>query len=74
MLGLLIHGAVLAINCTLLHYNMQKGVTREVIQVWFRAWPDHGAPELAEPFLNFVQAFRSATAELPVGPVIVNCR
>lgn len=75
MIGLLNNSVLHAVKCTFVTVvYLQKRVTREVIHIWFRAWPDHGAPEVAEPFLNFIQTFRSVTAELPVGPVIVNCR
>jgi protein tyrosine phosphatase len=58
---------------TFLLRHLEKGVTREVLHFWFRAWPDHDVPNTYEPFLNFVQSIRSASSDLPVGPITVHC-
>ncbi|XP_026678795.1 receptor-type tyrosine-protein phosphatase S-like [Diaphorina citri] len=56
---------------------------REIKQLQFTAWPDHGVPEHPAPFLLFLRRVRamnpgtnsleSSGVNLPVGPLIVHC-
>uniref|UniRef100_A0A8D8LSC0 protein-tyrosine-phosphatase n=1 Tax=Cacopsylla melanoneura TaxID=428564 RepID=A0A8D8LSC0_9HEMI len=57
---------------------------REIKQLQFTAWPDHGVPEHPAPFLQFLRRVRSLNpgssgtnsldaSHLPVGPLIVHC-
>lgn len=45
---------------------------REVRQLQFTAWPDHGVPDHPAPFLQFLRRVRSSNP-LEAGPVIVHC-
>ncbi|XP_043282785.1 tyrosine-protein phosphatase Lar isoform X3 [Venturia canescens] len=45
---------------------------REIKQLQFTAWPDHGVPEHPAPFLQFLRRVR--TLNLPdCGPLVVHC-
>jgi protein tyrosine phosphatase len=55
-----------------LKFQIGSSERREVRQLQFTAWPDHGVPEHPAPFLMFlkrVKALNSADA----GPIIVHC-
>ncbi|XP_055852475.1 tyrosine-protein phosphatase Lar isoform X5 [Episyrphus balteatus] len=45
---------------------------REIKQLQFTAWPDHGVPDHPAPFLQFLRRCRSLTPP-DSGPVIVHC-
>ncbi|XP_053961046.1 tyrosine-protein phosphatase Lar isoform X1 [Anastrepha ludens] len=45
---------------------------REIKQLQFTAWPDHGVPEHPAPFLQFLRRCRALTPP-DSGPVIVHC-
>lgn len=45
---------------------------REIKQLQFTAWPDHGVPDHPAPFLKFLRRCRSLTSP-DSGPVIVHC-
>uniref|UniRef100_A0A3Q2CCZ5 Receptor-type tyrosine-protein phosphatase F n=1 Tax=Cyprinodon variegatus TaxID=28743 RepID=A0A3Q2CCZ5_CYPVA len=45
---------------------------REVHQLQFLAWPDHGVPEHPTPFLGFLQRVRACNPP-DAGPVVVHC-
>lgn len=45
---------------------------REIKQLQFTAWPDHGVPDHPAPFLQFLRRCRSLTPT-DSGPVIVHC-
>lgn len=45
---------------------------REVKQLQFTAWPDHGVPDHPAPFLQFLQRTKSLTPS-EAGPVLVHC-
>ncbi|XP_044737145.1 tyrosine-protein phosphatase Lar isoform X1 [Chrysoperla carnea] len=47
---------------------------REIKQLQFTAWPDHGVPDHPAPFLQFVRRVRSLNpADGTAGPIIVHC-
>lgn len=45
---------------------------REIKQLQFTAWPDHGVPDHPAPFLQFLRRCRSLTPP-ESGPVVVHC-
>ncbi|CAH1995153.1 unnamed protein product [Acanthoscelides obtectus] len=45
---------------------------REVKQLQFTAWPDHGVPDHPAPFLQFLRRVRSLNPP-EAGPIIVHC-
>ncbi|XP_074033779.1 tyrosine-protein phosphatase Lar isoform X2 [Leptinotarsa decemlineata] len=45
---------------------------RELKQLQFTAWPDHGVPDHPAPFLQFLKRVRSLNP-LDAGPIIVHC-
>ncbi|XP_067620711.1 tyrosine-protein phosphatase Lar isoform X3 [Eurosta solidaginis] len=45
---------------------------REIKQLQFTAWPDHGVPEHPAPFLQFLRRCRALTPP-DSGPVVVHC-
>ncbi|XP_055372235.1 tyrosine-protein phosphatase Lar isoform X2 [Condylostylus longicornis] len=45
---------------------------REIKQLQFTAWPDHGVPDHPAPFLQFLRRCRSLTP-IDSGPVVVHC-
>ncbi|KAL5278678.1 PTPRD family protein [Megaselia abdita] len=45
---------------------------REIKQLQFTAWPDHGVPDHPAPFLQFLRRCRSLTP-IESGPVVVHC-
>ncbi|XP_058805805.1 tyrosine-protein phosphatase Lar isoform X2 [Phymastichus coffea] len=48
------------------------GERREVKQLQFTAWPDHGVPEHPAPFLQFLRRVRSLNPP-DAGPLVVHC-
>lgn len=46
--------------------------SREVKQLQFTAWPDHGVPDHPAPFLQFLRRVRSLNPP-EAGPIIVHC-
>uniref|UniRef100_A0A915JU46 Tyrosine-protein phosphatase domain-containing protein n=1 Tax=Romanomermis culicivorax TaxID=13658 RepID=A0A915JU46_ROMCU len=46
--------------------------TREVKQMQFTAWPDHGVPDYPTPFLMFLRRVKALTP-VDAGPIIVHC-
>lgn len=49
-----------------------NGEKREIKQLQFTAWPDHGVPNHPAPFIQFLRRGRSLTPP-DTGPVIVHC-
>ena len=49
------------------------GEKREVRQLQFTAWPDHGVPEYPTPLLQFMRRVRTMNPQ-EAGPVVVHCR
>ena len=45
---------------------------REIRQLQFTAWPDHGVPEHGTPFLQFLRRVKSLNPA-EAGPIIVHC-
>ncbi|XP_046660338.1 tyrosine-protein phosphatase Lar isoform X5 [Homalodisca vitripennis] len=45
---------------------------REVKQLQFTAWPDHGVPDHPAPFLQFLRRVRGCNPQ-DAGPIIVHC-
>lgn len=45
---------------------------REIKQLQFTAWPDHGVPDHAAPFLQFLRRCRALTPA-DAGPTVVHC-
>ncbi|XP_063702711.1 tyrosine-protein phosphatase Lar isoform X2 [Culicoides brevitarsis] len=45
---------------------------REIKQLQFTAWPDHGVPEFPAPFLQFLKRTKSLNP-MDAGPIIVHC-
>ncbi|XP_024084878.1 tyrosine-protein phosphatase Lar isoform X3 [Cimex lectularius] len=46
---------------------------REVKQLQFTAWPDHGVPDHPAPFLQFLRRVRSCNSAEISGPPVVHC-
>ena len=64
----------LATYCIRTFQVCRNGYTerREIKQLQFTAWPDHGVPEHPAPFLQFLR--RVKTLNLPdCGPLVVHC-
>ncbi|KAL1517201.1 hypothetical protein ABEB36_000996 [Hypothenemus hampei] len=56
-------------------FQVQKdgeGESREIKQLQFTAWPDHGVPDHPAPFLQFLKRVKSLNP-LEAGPIIVHC-
>lgn len=45
---------------------------REIKQLQFTAWPDHGVPDHPAPFLQFLRRVRTLNPQ-DAGPIIVHC-
>lgn len=45
---------------------------REIKQLQFTAWPDHGVPDHPAPFLQFLRRVRGCNPP-DAGPIIVHC-
>lgn len=45
---------------------------REIKQLQFTAWPDHGVPEFPAPFLQFLKRTKSLNPP-EAGPIVVHC-
>lgn len=55
------------------HINMGGSCERrEVRQLQFTAWPDHGVPDHPAPFLQFLRRVRNSNP-VDAGPLIVHC-
>lgn len=52
---------------------VQSKEERQICQMQYLAWPDHGVPDDSSDFLNFVSQVRSKRADTPE-PVVVHCR
>merc|ERR1711959_647026 len=55
--------------------NLSSQEEREVVQLQFTAWPDHGVPEDTLQFLHFVQKKRDTVESLGGAnvPVLIHC-
>lgn len=51
---------------------VQSKEERQICQMQYLAWPDHGVPDDSSDFLNFVSQVRSKRADGPE-PVVVHC-
>lgn len=60
--------------CCTQYLPLQAGHSerREVKQLQFTAWPDHGVPDHPAPFLQFLRRVRSVNPS-DAGPIIVHC-
>ncbi|CAG9761325.1 unnamed protein product [Ceutorhynchus assimilis] len=65
---------VLATYCIRTFQIQKEGYsnTREVKQLQFTAWPDHGVPEHPAPFMQFLRRVRSLNP-MEAGPILVHC-
>ncbi|KAL1129262.1 hypothetical protein AAG570_013791 [Ranatra chinensis] len=58
-------------------FNINRGGSserREVKQLQFTAWPDHGVPDHPAPFLQFLRRVRGVNAASEcTGPLVVHC-
>lgn len=52
---------------------LQTEEIKEVTQIQYVAWPDHGVPDDSTDFLDFVTLVRSKRARKDE-PVVVHCR
>uniref|UniRef100_A0A5F8G387 Tyrosine-protein phosphatase non-receptor type n=1 Tax=Monodelphis domestica TaxID=13616 RepID=A0A5F8G387_MONDO len=57
-------------NITL--YNLEKNESRQLTQIQYIAWPDHGVPDDSSDFLDFVCHVRNKRAGKEE-PIIVHC-
>ncbi|RXN29016.1 tyrosine- phosphatase non-receptor type 4-like protein [Labeo rohita] len=64
------NSAFLVRDMTLNH--IESGETRELTQIQYLAWPDHGVPDDSTDFLDFVALVRSKRAGKDE-PVVVHC-
>ncbi|XP_026465523.1 tyrosine-protein phosphatase Lar-like [Ctenocephalides felis] len=64
----------LAAYCIRTFQIQRTGATerREIKQLQFTAWPDHGVPDHPAPFLQFLRRVRALTPA-DCGPVVVHC-
>ncbi|XP_067252491.1 tyrosine-protein phosphatase non-receptor type 4b isoform X2 [Chanodichthys erythropterus] len=62
--------AYLLRDLTLTHLESKE--ERQICQMQYLAWPDHGVPDDSSDFLNFVSQVRSKRADTPE-PVVVHC-
>ncbi|XP_026825719.1 tyrosine-protein phosphatase Lar isoform X4 [Ooceraea biroi] len=64
----------LATYCIRTFYVCRAGYSerREIKQLQFTAWPDHGVPEHPAPFLQFLRRVRSLNVP-DSGPLVVHC-
>uniref|UniRef100_A0A8C2ECI8 protein-tyrosine-phosphatase n=1 Tax=Cyprinus carpio TaxID=7962 RepID=A0A8C2ECI8_CYPCA len=53
--------------------QIESGESRELTQIQYLAWPDHGVPDDSTDFLDFVALVRSKRAGKDE-PVVVHCR
>ncbi|EMP34384.1 Tyrosine-protein phosphatase non-receptor type 4 [Chelonia mydas] len=53
--------------------NLEKNETRQLTQIQYVAWPDHGVPDDSSDFLDFVCLVRKKRAGREE-PVVVHCR
>lgn len=52
--------------------NGNSGERREIKQLQFTAWPDHGVPDHPAPFLQFLRRVRALNPP-DAGPLVVHC-
>ncbi|XP_058616491.1 tyrosine-protein phosphatase non-receptor type 4b isoform X1 [Onychostoma macrolepis] len=64
------NSAYLLRDLTLAHLESKE--ERQICQMQYLAWPDHGVPDDSSDFLNFVSQVRSKRADTPE-PVVVHC-
>lgn len=64
------NSAYLLRDLTLTHLESKED--RQICQMQYMAWPDHGVPEDSSDFLNFVSQVRCKRADTP-DPVVVHC-
>ncbi|RXN09343.1 tyrosine- phosphatase non-receptor type 4-like isoform X1 [Labeo rohita] len=64
------NSAYLLRDLTLTHLESKE--ERQICQMQYLAWPDHGVPDDSSDFLNFVSQVRSKRADTPE-PVVVHC-
>lgn len=65
--------SILAFSESLRLCHPQSGQQRELTQIQYLAWPDHGVPDDSTDFLDFVALVRSKRAGQDQ-PVVVHCR
>ncbi|XP_053675759.1 tyrosine-protein phosphatase Lar [Anopheles nili] len=53
-------------------YRNGSNERREIKQLQFTAWPDHGVPDHPAPFLQFLRRTKSLTPS-ESGPIVVHC-
>ncbi|XP_066089263.1 tyrosine-protein phosphatase non-receptor type 4 isoform X3 [Saccopteryx bilineata] len=53
-------------------FNQEKNESRQLTQIQYTAWPDHGVPDDSSDFLDFVCHIRSKRASKEE-PVVVHC-
>lgn len=53
-------------------WDLTTGESREITQMQYLAWPDHGVPDDISRFLSFTESVRRARAGM-VEPAIVHC-
>jgi len=51
----------------------RNGECREVHHFWYKAWPDHGAPNAAASVLDMLCDIRAVSAAQTSGPWVVHC-
>ncbi|KAL8588982.1 hypothetical protein ACOMHN_065764 [Nucella lapillus] len=51
-------------------YSQDSGEEREVVQLHYTTWPDHGVPDTAYPMLQFVRLMHQLHRS---GPFVVHC-
>lgn len=49
-----------------------RNESREIKQVQYTSWPDHGVPDNPAPFLQFLRRTKSLTPS-ESGPIVVHC-
>ncbi|XP_045464788.1 tyrosine-protein phosphatase Lar isoform X5 [Harmonia axyridis] len=64
----------LATYCIRTFQIHKKGYSerREIKQLQFTAWPDHGVPDHPAPFLQFLRRIKSLNP-IEAGPIVVHC-
>ncbi|XP_076806497.1 receptor-type tyrosine-protein phosphatase eta-like isoform X2 [Clavelina lepadiformis] len=56
------------------YFKLTRGEeTRDISQIHYTSWPDHGVPEVTQNVLEFVKYFQEVFEENPVQPTIVHC-
>ncbi|BES96815.1 phosphatase non-receptor type [Nesidiocoris tenuis] len=57
---------------TLTLHHIQSGIEREVTQLQYIGWPDHGVPDNAAVFLQFINEVRRCRMNM-LEPTVVHC-